>query len=108
MKQTKRHTASIPRMAGVLGTAVIILFSVGCAETSMQANYLPDAGSQAAEIYNDNCGRCHVPPHPKRHTFAAWQDIISLMDRRIRERNMPAIGEEERKTILSYLKKHGR
>jgi hypothetical protein len=46
-------------------------------------------------------------PHPKRHTFAEWEHIVTLMKVQMEKKGM-SFTPEERKVVMSYLKKHSR
>lgn len=72
------------------------------------ATPIPDADSPEAKIYAAKCGSCHVLPHPKRLHFAQWQHMLKLMERRMKERNVPLPDKAERQAIVDYLKMHAR
>jgi len=69
---------------------------------------IPEPDSAAARLYTEKCSACHALPHPKRHTFAQWQSIFTLMEQRIAERKQPAITTDEKESLLGYLKEHAR
>jgi hypothetical protein len=82
-----------------------ILLIAGCAVG--RPTPIPDASSQAAGLYIEKCGPCHSVPHPKRHTFAEWEQIIVVMKKRMESKGM-SFTPEERKIVLDYLKEHSR
>jgi len=93
----------------VLSLAVVVL-AAGCASVGDGPGgaSLPDAGSAAARHYAARCGACHAAPHPRRLSYPAWNTILPLMERRMRERGLPALGDVERTEILAYLRAHAR
>jgi len=72
------------------------------------ATPIPDADSPEAKIYAAKCSACHVLPHPKRLHFEQWRHMLQLMERRMKERNVPLPSETERQAIANYLKTHAR
>jgi hypothetical protein len=84
---------------------VVIIFITGCA--AGRPTPIPDTGSRAARLYVQKCGPCHSVPHPKRHTFAEWEHIITVMKERMESEGM-SFTPEERKIVLGYLKEHSR
>ncbi|MDQ7011880.1 MAG: hypothetical protein Q9M29_08675 [Mariprofundaceae bacterium] len=87
---------------------LIIAACLVVAAPSYAATPIPDADSPQAKIYAEKCSVCHVLPHPKRLHFAQWQHMLTLMDRRMKERHVPLPGKEERQAIVDYLKTHAR
>ncbi len=77
----------------------------GCAATSTP---LPEADSQAAQLYQSRCSICHSVPHPARHTFNEWQHTLKLMERRMAEKNMVVMSATDKQAILAYLQDHSR
>ncbi len=69
---------------------------------------IPEPDSAAAQLYTSKCGACHALPHPKRNSYPEWQHLLTLMQRRMAERGMPALTREEEKTLLEYLQRHAR
>lgn len=81
----------------------------GCAlETDNPYTYLPDAQTEAAGVYIQQCGACHSVPHPKHLNAAAWKDMVAVMDKRRQERKYPPLTKAQRKKIMSYLDAHAR
>ena len=84
--------------------SLIILFILtGCVTATMQ---IPEPETIEAQLYTEKCSICHSLPHPKRHTFSQWKQIVSMMQQRIKEREFQQLEKEEESVILSYLKKH--
>jgi len=69
---------------------------------------IPDGGSAEAELYRARCGSCHSLAHPRRFTARQWESWLVQMERIMLERGAPAMTEEERQTIQSYLKDNAR
>lgn len=87
----------------------VLLLATGCAlETENPQAYLPDAQTEEARVYIEQCGACHVVPHPRRLSAAAWKDMVAVMDRRRQERDYPPLTEAQRKKIMFYLNEHAR
>jgi len=87
----------------------MLLLAKGCAlETENPDAYLPNAQTEEARVYIEQCGACHVVPHPRRLSAAAWKDLVAVMDRRRQERDYPPLTEAQRKKIMFYLNEHAR
>jgi len=69
---------------------------------------IPQAESTNAQVYIDRCSSCHVLPHPKRLSYEGWRALLPVMEQRIAERGMLALGDQERQSILDYLRRNGR
>ncbi len=86
-----------------------VLLMTGCAfETDRPYAYLPDAQTENAGVYIEQCGACHSAPHPKRLSAAAWKDMVVVMDKRRKERGYPPLAGAERKKVMTYLDTHAR
>lgn len=83
---------------------VIVLIS-GCATQPMQ---IPEMDSPEAKLFVSRCGACHALPHPARNTAAEWTDILALMEKRMKERNFPALSDQELETLTIYLQSNAR
>lgn len=84
---------------------ISIVFVAGCA--AGRPTPIPDTGSPAARLYIEKCGPCHSVPHPKRHTFAEWEHIVTVMKERMDSKGM-SFTPEERRIVLGYLEEHAR
>ncbi len=69
---------------------------------------IPNAESPEAKLYAEKCDACHSLPHPKRHSYAKWQQMTKLMESHIKEKEMAPLSDGERKTIMGYLKENAR
>ena len=83
-----------------------LALAAGCA--GGRSAVLPDADSSAARLYAARCGTCHAAPHPRRLAYPAWQALLPLMERRMRDRHQAPLTETERTQILAYLRAHAR
>jgi len=69
---------------------------------------IPGSGSEGAQVFSARCSICHATPHPGRHSMPEWLQLLPLMDRRMSERGMPVLDDEERQTIIAYLQQYAR
>ena len=83
-------------------TAVVI---AGCAA---QPTPIPESNSVAGQLYRSRCGACHAVPHPKRHDYDQWEHMVRVMEKQAQHREIAPPSDEERATILDYLKRHAR
>ncbi len=94
-------------------TGVTILLMAGLSACSGPAvrhggTSIPQAGTADAQVYIDRCSSCHVLPHPKRLGYEGWTAVVAVMEKRIAERGMLPLDEQERQSILDYLRRNGR
>jgi len=68
---------------------------------------IPDADSQAAQLFASRCAACHALPHPKRLDWPHWQHMLRVMKQRMHERGMDMTTEEWR-VIADYLQTNAR
>ena len=78
----------------------LVLAVVGCARP------LPEAGSDAAAVYEARCGSCHRAANPASMKYAVWEMVLPRMEQRIHEAHLPPLSDEERSTISAYLKRN--
>jgi len=89
--------------------ALMILFAFAASSACASApTPLPEPGSAGAGVYASRCGVCHSVPHPKRHTYEQWKHMVRVMDKAREHKDMDPLTDEERGSILEYLKKHSR
>lgn len=74
---------------------LVFLFS-GCASWQR----LPKEETADAQVYIKRCSTCHAVPHPFRINYHQWKDKIVAM----RNKQMPVITAQEKKSVLSYIK----
>ncbi|MGO9451009.1 MAG: hypothetical protein ACLQDV_08175 [Candidatus Binataceae bacterium] len=68
-----------------------------------QQRPLPEAGTDAEQVYTQRCGQCHRPYDPRSMTAAMWDTQVGLMDGKIRDAGLPPLSTDQRQTILHYL-----
>ncbi len=101
------------KIVHLLNTALLALLSAlvlnACAHDPKNPHaYLPDAQTEEALVYIEQCGGCHAVPHPQRLSAAAWKDLVVVMDKRREEREHEPLTEAQRKKLMSYLAEHAR
>jgi hypothetical protein len=80
-----------------------------CSTTPRDATaWLPDKGTPEAQVYIDRCAICHALPHPRRHSYQDWQNLLPVMEQRMAERGVTPLSDGDRQAILAYLKVNGR
>lgn len=92
-------------MKQVLVVSLIVVALGGCFRATTP---IPSAQSVDAQLYAKKCSACHALPHPKRNTSEQWRNLVPLMERRMAERGMETLTEDERETVLAYLTTHAR
>ena len=86
----------------------VVLISCATRDGVKDYSYLPDRNSEDARLFSHQCGACHAPPHPARHRFNEWIQIMVMMEERMVERNYALPNIKTKQHILSYLQKHAR
>jgi len=87
----------------------LVAMLAGCSTAGMPGGTaLPDRDSVAAQTFVSRCSACHAIPHPGRHTYQGWSYLVPLMERRMAERNMAPLTDEDRQLILAYLQENAR
>ncbi|PJA78470.1 MAG: hypothetical protein CO149_03880 [Nitrospirae bacterium CG_4_9_14_3_um_filter_51_5] len=76
---------------------------------------IPDLDTPDGRVFAQRCGGCHGKsfrdhgvPNPQFRTMAEWQEVLSKMDRLIRERGLPPLTKPEREAIIRYLSHHAK
>lgn len=64
---------------------------------------LPETGSPAAAVYQQQCGQCHAPYNPRTMTAAMWAVQVDAMQVKMRQSNLPPLSDDQRTMILDYL-----
>jgi len=82
-----------------------VLLMAGCASNGTP---IPAPQSETALLFADKCGECHAVPHPARHSADEWPHYVALMEQRMAERNIVALSDAQRQSILEYLSEYGR
>lgn len=83
----------------------ILVLAMGCA---VAPTPLPEPQSEQARLYSSRCGACHSVPHPKRHSYAQWEHMLTLMESEMRHKGMAPLNKDVSDTILDYLRRNSR
>ncbi len=68
---------------------------------------LPEPDSPGAKLYASRCDNgCHRVYAPSSMTYEMWKYQVQRMEGEIVRHGMPALTDEERTTMLDYLKRH--
>ncbi len=81
---------------------------------------LPEPNTKGAALFKTSCAQCHALPSPKSHTPEHWENAVNVMLARMHMmayqqqspwgRWMPEVEtptDEEARSLLAYLKRHG-
>jgi hypothetical protein len=101
----KKFISKICKWVGVPGTLIIIFCAaatwlvLGCAANKQSGEVAAGTtGKSGAELWAENCVRCHNIRSPSNYSPAQW-DVV-MMHMRVRANLTP----EEHKKILEFLK----
>jgi mono/diheme cytochrome c family protein len=102
----RKYPAQICKWIGIPGTFVLTSFgaigwlSFGCSTTSQPGEVAgtPAPQKSGAELWAQNCVRCHNIRSPSSYSPAQWE--VVMMHMRVRGNLTP----EEHKKILEFLK----
>jgi hypothetical protein len=102
----KKMASKICRWIGLPGAVIIIpsvaltvTWLIGCADNKQSGEVAAGTtGKSGAELWADNCVRCHNIRSPSNYSPAQWEVI--MMHMRVRANLTP----EEHKKILEFLK----
>ncbi|MCG6863845.1 MAG: cytochrome c [Thiogranum sp.] len=92
-------------------TLLALLFTLGtvaCSSAPPAGHTVGPVQTPGAQVFTSRCSVCHAPPHPKRHSYAEWELLLPVMEKRMEERGMGQLSDQDRVAILSYLKANGR
>jgi len=84
---------------------IITMILGGCASSPTP---LPDAQSEAAQLYSEKCGACHSVPHPGRNNMDQWRHLLGIMKLRMQEKGMQTLGANDEQMILDFLERYAR
>jgi Dihaem cytochrome c len=87
-------------MAALIGLVVLVLSAGGCNRP------LPEANTQAAQLYSKRCGQCHHAYQPRSLSAAMWAVQVQMMEVKMRQYRIPPLTDQERETILNYLSRN--
>lgn len=83
------------------------LFVTACSHAPVSTDTSPELAAQA-QLFKTRCSTCHALPSPRRHNYEEWQILLGVMEQRMQERGMNGFSEQDRASILAYLKREGR
>lgn len=83
----------------------LLLGMASCVSVSHQN--MPEENSADLGLLKKKCTLCHGLPHPKRHTHEEWGYLLTLMKKRMDEKNI-SYTTEEMVQIKSYLQRNAR
>jgi hypothetical protein len=83
----------------------LLLGMASCVSVSHQN--MPEENSADLGLLKKKCTLCHGLPHPKRHTHEEWGYLLTLMKKRMNEKNI-SYTTEEMVQIKSYLQRNAR
>ena len=109
MKKVVKRRKRVMRQSNVVLAAVFASLLVGCDEPAERAKVaLPEPESSGAKLMGEYCANCHAPPLPTVHDAKEWPNVIYRMEKRRLSHALKPLSEEERATLLDYLKKHAK
>ena len=83
----------------------LLLGMASCVSVSHQN--MPEEDTAELDLLKKKCTLCHGLPHPKRHTQEEWGYLLTLMEKRMNEKNI-SYTTEEMIQIKSYLQRNAR
>ncbi len=63
---------------------------------------------EGAALFEARCTLCHQMPDPAMLNAGQWDAILSVMKKRIEQKGMPQLPDDEIKTIREFLHSHAR
>ena len=103
MKKLAKFTSNLVGLPGAMigsSLAALTLIVISCS-SNQQAGTTASTGTTAkggAQLWADNCQRCHNTRSPSSYNDAQWE--VAMMHMRVRANLTP----EEHKKILEFLK----
>ena len=100
----KKLTLKIAQRIGLPGAAILAVCAIStgllisCSTTSKTESVAASSGKGGAELWAENCVRCHNIRSPSSYSPAQWE--VVMMHMRVRANLTP----EEHKKILGFLK----
>jgi hypothetical protein len=92
----------------ISGIALLGLLSA-CDSVTESSNELvayPEAGSPAAQRFQEKCTGCHNAPQPSVHTARMWPSVLQRMQMRMKAKGVQPLNKTELGEILDYLQRH--
>jgi mono/diheme cytochrome c family protein len=91
----------IQRVAGIACSSLVL---IACATLTS----IPALQSSEGRVYARRCSGCHGVPDPRLRTMDEWKRLLPDMERRIQERGLPPLTNDERQAIVHYLEQHSK
>ncbi len=73
-----------------------------------RAETLGPPGTPGLALFRQTCSQCHAMPDPGLHTADEWPGVVERMRKNTEIMGKPAITDQERDTLISYLSQHAR
>ena len=99
------HLSYLVRLLTHMLYLTFFLGTVSCVSVSHQN--MPEEETAELDLLKKKCTLCHGLPHPKRHTQEEWGYLLTLMKKRMDEKNI-SYTTEEMVQIKSYLQRNAR
>ncbi|MGK7346817.1 MAG: c-type cytochrome [Candidatus Nitrospinota bacterium M3_3B_026] len=61
---------------------------------------------EGGEIFNTICAICHQLPDPSFLRISQWKVVLETMRKRMEQKGMVPLSEDEERKVLEYLKKN--
>jgi hypothetical protein len=88
----------LPR-AAIIVSCMIVIWFIGCATSQQSGEVVTGTtGKSGAQLWAENCVRCHNIRSPSNYSPAQWE--VVMMHMRVRANLTP----EEHKKVLEFLK----
>jgi hypothetical protein len=103
----KRNVSKLCKWIGLPGAIIILVCAtacwvvVGCSTAGQSVAIGAETGKSGAQLWAENCQRCHNIRSPGSLSPAQWE--VAMMHMRVRANLTP----EEHKKILEFLKQSG-
>lgn len=62
----------------------------------------------SAVLYRERCSQCHLLPHPVQQTPEEWVSVVDRMQDHMRRAQKNPLTDQEKNTLLRYLKEKAR
>ncbi len=87
---------------------LIVLSACEMPAQQKSAVKLPEPESAGVAMMKEFCASCHAPPSPTVHTAEEWPNVIYRMQERRRMEAYELMNDDERGTLLEYLKRQAK
>jgi len=71
------------------------------------APIMAEESSPGQQLFEGYCALCHQLPDPEMLNAKQWQRVMLTMQKRMQQREMEPLNDEQFELILSYLKQQG-